>query len=66
MLFGEFDIARAFSALISTPALLYFHRLCIDIPMAGARLLESGVEQFLTLKVTGKLGPGEMDHAKQK
>ncbi|KAG6829399.1 hypothetical protein H0H87_011528, partial [Tephrocybe sp. NHM501043] len=30
--------------------------LCIDIPLAGGRLLESGIEQFLKLKIEGKLG----------
>ncbi|KAG6918821.1 hypothetical protein DXG01_011224 [Tephrocybe rancida] len=32
--------------------------LCIDIPLAGGRLLESGIEQFLKLKIEGKLGHG--------
>ncbi|KAG6853060.1 hypothetical protein C0991_007171 [Blastosporella zonata] len=30
--------------------------LCIDIPLAGGRLLETGIEQFLKLKIEGKLG----------
>ncbi|KAG6911381.1 hypothetical protein DXG01_016478, partial [Tephrocybe rancida] len=29
--------------------------LCIDIPRAGGRLLESGIENFLKLKIEGKL-----------
>jgi hypothetical protein len=31
-------------------------RLCFEIPRAGGRLLETGTEDFLTLKRDGKLG----------
>lgn len=33
-------------------------RLCFDIPTAGGRLLETGVEDFLKMKVEGQLGGG--------
>ncbi|KAG5351509.1 hypothetical protein C0989_006206 [Termitomyces sp. Mn162] len=30
--------------------------LCLDIPIAGGRLLETGIEEFLKHKIEGKLG----------
>jgi len=36
---------------------LTFARLCLEIPRAGGRLLETGVEIFLKSK--GRLGKGE-------
>lgn len=36
----------------------FFGRLCIEIPTAGGRLLEIGVENFLKLKTGNELGKG--------
>lgn len=33
-------------------------RICLEIPIMGGRLLETGVETFLKLKTDGKLGDG--------
>ena len=34
-------------------------RLCFEIPRAGGRIFETGVEEFLKLKTSGKLGKSE-------
>jgi len=32
------------------------HRVCLEIPLGGARLMEIGVEDFLKRKINGNLG----------
>lgn len=57
---GNVNIVRGFiERRINTPALkdqLHAVWLCFEIPRAGGRLLETGTEDFLTLKRGGKLG----------
>jgi hypothetical protein len=37
----------------------FLFRLCLEIPTAGGRLLETGVEDFLKLKTAEELGKGK-------
>ncbi|KAG2362903.1 hypothetical protein BDR07DRAFT_1283567, partial [Suillus spraguei] len=60
---GNVNIVRGFiERRINTPALkdqLHAVWLCFEIPRAGGRLLETGTEDFLSLKCGGKLGNSE-------
>jgi len=40
---------------------LILRRLCLDIPTAGGRVLETAVEDFIKMKTTGDLGSGELN-----
>jgi len=37
-----------------------YARLCLEIPYAGGRFLETGTADFLALKRDGKLGDGAL------
>ncbi len=58
-------VSIGFEHAITREKLTSWSRLCLEIPCAGGRIMETGIEEFLDLKTSGKLGNSALHHDDQ-
>ena len=58
-------VSIALEHAITGEKLTSWSRLCLEIPCAGGRIMETGIQEFLDLKTSGKLGNSALHHDDQ-